>query len=675
MTDQSVQVKLELGHRAEVRTKPTPEGYTHDWTVFVRAPEGSSLQHFVQKVIFQLHESFPKPKRAVKEPPYRLTESGYGSFILPIEIYFRNKDPSQIRFDYDLFLNLDGNRPVNHLRCELLTFQNPTDDFRQKLLKAGGVIIGGSGEPVVPAISPLPPAPMHTDLFDAPVVASKHCKKHKHHHKEKKSKVRSGSNGLTSGSSTPSSTGGVSTQSHPKHGGKGPLGDRLSSTEKSPVGRDKNTPKTPSESAVSPVVRDHVTPTLSSPAKRPADLAFSPSTKYPADVISPCSSLSSSKKQRREKDSSTKDHKGSSSGEKSSHSRKDKSRSMDSKSKSHKSSKRDRRDAEAKPSHGDTERKSVSSSKSAGTPRDQAASKSKVELPAFEEELSTGELSEPDPFEDSVDIGAAAHRIIAEKSSSDRKRGRGLSALIAELGDCDSDSPEELLSPLSATSPPPLFPEFQSTDTTKQHLTVDKPVKVSSPALKSESRLSPLAADSSLASPAKASQSSPCNDKLIIHKVSPSDKYTVKKVSPLPLDATGVSSQEKSGRSKHDRGKKSKSERKPKEHRCKDKENDAARERTEPMKAEPDQDASLLPLNQIDRSKQHAPNGESLSTLLELQERLMAMTDARLLQRIVSIIEETGNYKINDTTFDFDLYCLDRNTVQKLLGFLLHAAS
>ena len=493
---------------------------------------------------------------------------------------------------------------------------------------------------------------------------------------DKKSKVRSGSSGLTSGSSTPSSTGGASTQSYPKHGGKGPVGDRSSSAEKSPAGREKNTPKHPSESAVSPAARDHVTLTVSSPAKRPADLAFSPSARCPTDVISPGSSSSSSKKQRREKDSS-KDHKGTSSGEKSSHSRKDKSRSKDGKSKSHKSSKRDRRDADVKSSHGDADRKPVTSSKSAGTSRDPAVSKSKVELPAFEQELSTGELSEPDPFEDSVDIGAAAHRLIAEKSPSDRTRGRGLSALIAELGDCDSDSPEELLSPLSATSPPALFPEFQSSDTPKQHLTVDKPVKAtSSPALKSEPRFSPLAGDTSLGSPAKSThQSSPCSDKLIIHKVSPSDKYTVKKVSPLRLDATAVTSQEKSGRSKHDRGKKSKGERKPKEHRCKDKENDASRERGDPTKAEPDQDPSLLPLNQIDRSKQHAPNGESLSTLLELQERLMAMTDARLLQHIVSIIEETGNYKINDTTFDFDLYCLDRNTVQKLLGFLLHASS
>lgn len=59
----AVQVKLELGHRAQVRKKPTVEGFTHDWMVFVRGPEHSNIQHFVDKVVFHLHESFPKPKR------------------------------------------------------------------------------------------------------------------------------------------------------------------------------------------------------------------------------------------------------------------------------------------------------------------------------------------------------------------------------------------------------------------------------------------------------------------------------------------------------------------------------------------------------------------------------------------------------------------------------------
>ncbi|ELK06979.1 Protein AF-9 [Pteropus alecto] len=89
-----------------------------------------------------------------KDPPYKVEESGYAGFILPIEVYFKNKrkymskcqelkqkgeEPKKVRFDYDLFLHLEGHPPVNHLRCEKLTFNNPTEEFRRKLLKAGGI--------------------------------------------------------------------------------------------------------------------------------------------------------------------------------------------------------------------------------------------------------------------------------------------------------------------------------------------------------------------------------------------------------------------------------------------------------------------------------------------------------------------------------------------------------
>lgn len=52
---------------------------------------------------------------------------------------FPQEEPKKVRFDYDLFLHLEGHPPVNHLRCEKLTFNNPTEEFRRKLLKAGGV--------------------------------------------------------------------------------------------------------------------------------------------------------------------------------------------------------------------------------------------------------------------------------------------------------------------------------------------------------------------------------------------------------------------------------------------------------------------------------------------------------------------------------------------------------
>ncbi|KAL3865864.1 hypothetical protein ACJMK2_043213 [Sinanodonta woodiana] len=134
---QCVQVKIELGHRASLRAKPTKEGFTHDWTVYVRAPEGFNIAHFVEKVVFHLHDTFANPHRVVKKLPYHVSEAGYADFDLPIYIYFRNNgDPQKIKFNYNLFLQ--AHEPVNHVRCEKLTFQNPTDEFKKKLIKARG---------------------------------------------------------------------------------------------------------------------------------------------------------------------------------------------------------------------------------------------------------------------------------------------------------------------------------------------------------------------------------------------------------------------------------------------------------------------------------------------------------------------------------------------------------
>ncbi|NWH53216.1 AF9 protein, partial [Fregata magnificens] len=60
-------------------------------------------------------------------------------------IFNPQEEPKKVRFDYDLFLHLEGHPPVNHLRCEKLTFNNPTEDFRRKLLKAGGIMVMSDG--------------------------------------------------------------------------------------------------------------------------------------------------------------------------------------------------------------------------------------------------------------------------------------------------------------------------------------------------------------------------------------------------------------------------------------------------------------------------------------------------------------------------------------------------
>lgn len=74
----------------------------------------------------------------MKEHPYQVSESGYAGFNLQIEVYFKNKEePKKVTYTYDLFLL--GDKPTSYFRIEQLTFLNPTEDFRRRLIKAGGV--------------------------------------------------------------------------------------------------------------------------------------------------------------------------------------------------------------------------------------------------------------------------------------------------------------------------------------------------------------------------------------------------------------------------------------------------------------------------------------------------------------------------------------------------------
>ncbi|XP_051989913.1 protein ENL-like isoform X4 [Xyrauchen texanus] len=100
---------------------------------------------------------------------------------MSIEVYFKNKEePKKVCFNYDLFLNLEGNPPVNHLRCEKLTFNNPTHEFRRKLVKAGGVIVVPEGAEMMPKPSPdypmLPTIPLSA-FSDPKKIKSSHAVK------------------------------------------------------------------------------------------------------------------------------------------------------------------------------------------------------------------------------------------------------------------------------------------------------------------------------------------------------------------------------------------------------------------------------------------------------------------------------------------------------------------
>ncbi|XP_037624988.1 protein ENL-like isoform X2 [Sebastes umbrosus] len=77
----------------------------------VRGTQNADIQHLIEKVVFQLHGSYPRTQER------------------------RNK--KKVCFNYNLFFNSEG----DHLRCETLTFNNPTREFRRKLIKAGAVTV------------------------------------------------------------------------------------------------------------------------------------------------------------------------------------------------------------------------------------------------------------------------------------------------------------------------------------------------------------------------------------------------------------------------------------------------------------------------------------------------------------------------------------------------------
>lgn len=54
---------FDIGHKAIVKSTPTPEGFTHDWQLFVRGADNTNIHFFIDKVVFHLHETFPNPRR------------------------------------------------------------------------------------------------------------------------------------------------------------------------------------------------------------------------------------------------------------------------------------------------------------------------------------------------------------------------------------------------------------------------------------------------------------------------------------------------------------------------------------------------------------------------------------------------------------------------------------
>ena len=69
----------------------------------------------------------------VKEPPYKISVSGNGSFELMITVHFNNNEKAKFQYGLNLFTC-----QVSKVLRQMLTFRNPSKSFRERLILAGG---------------------------------------------------------------------------------------------------------------------------------------------------------------------------------------------------------------------------------------------------------------------------------------------------------------------------------------------------------------------------------------------------------------------------------------------------------------------------------------------------------------------------------------------------------
>lgn len=81
------------GSVAFFQGKKADEYHTHKWTLYLRGANDEDLSGCISKVVFQLHPSFTQPVRELSEPPFEVTERGWGEFEAQIRIIW--KDPQE----------------------------------------------------------------------------------------------------------------------------------------------------------------------------------------------------------------------------------------------------------------------------------------------------------------------------------------------------------------------------------------------------------------------------------------------------------------------------------------------------------------------------------------------------------------------------------------------------
>ncbi|KAK9464271.1 yeats family-domain-containing protein [Lipomyces arxii] len=134
--------------------------HTHLWTIFLRGVNGEDLSSFVKRVVFKLHETYPNAARSIEEPPFEVTETGWGEFEISIRVYFiPEASEKNVVMYHHLKLHpygpnieqqkADGGS-VTSLQYDEFVFNEPTEALFDILTKKPGAVLPAQKSARVP---------------------------------------------------------------------------------------------------------------------------------------------------------------------------------------------------------------------------------------------------------------------------------------------------------------------------------------------------------------------------------------------------------------------------------------------------------------------------------------------------------------------------------------------
>ncbi|OQR92081.1 hypothetical protein ACHHYP_04112 [Achlya hypogyna] len=131
---------IAYGSVATYLGRKSEETKTHRWHIYVRGIAGEDLSYMISKVVISLHTSFASPVRVLTEPPYEVSEYGWGEFETKIQIHFQDPDEKPVDIIHMLILYPPGNqvastkKPVVSEFYDELVFNEPSELMYKKLM-------------------------------------------------------------------------------------------------------------------------------------------------------------------------------------------------------------------------------------------------------------------------------------------------------------------------------------------------------------------------------------------------------------------------------------------------------------------------------------------------------------------------------------------------------------